>query len=345
MSMKSYSRVILTGIIVLTSITGLPAPKTDIVVLVNGNAVTGEIKSLEFGLLKYSTDSMGTVNIDWEDVTSLTSNQYIEVEVSSGSKFHGNLELAEAVQSIAVGFGDDTDLIKMHEVVRIVPIATNERIINRLEGSAAFGFNTDKASGVTQGRVNAAVSYRTVKHLMALVIDASITSQDEVEDTQRRVIALNYQRFRGNRWFTDWTMSEEKNDELGIDSRFVVGGGLGRYLVQTNKNQFSLTLGLVATKESFTGSEPGSTNGEGKITIRYLHRSLVPESDITFDTRIFPLLEDPSTFRAETNLTFRREIVNDLFFDLSFYHSYLSDPPEGAENDDYGVVTSVGYKF
>jgi hypothetical protein len=125
----------------------------------------------------------------------------------------------------------------------------------------------------------------------------------------------------------------------------VIGGGLGRYLVQTNKNQFSLTLGLVATTESFTGSEPSSTNGEGKITIRYLHRSLVPESDVTFDTRIFPLLEDPSIFRAETNLSFRREIVNDLFFDLSIYHSYLSDPPEGAESDDYGVVTSVGYKF
>lgn len=345
MSMKSYSRVILTGIIVLTSITGLSAPKTDIVVLVNGNAVTGEIKSLEFGLLKYSTDSMGTVNIDWEDVTSLTSNQYIEVEVSSGSKFHGNLELAEVVQSIAVGFGDDTDLIKMNEVVRIVPIATNERIINRLEGSASFGFNTDKASGVTQGRVSASVSYRTVKHLMGLVIDSSITSQDEVDDTQRRVIALNYQRFRGNRWFTDWTVSEEKNDELGIDSRIVVGGGLGRYLVQTNKNQFSLTLGLVANRESFTSSEPSTTNAEGKIVVRYLHRSLVPESDVTFDTRIFPLLEDLSSFRAETNLSFRREIVNDLFFDLSVYYSYLSDPPEGAEKDDYGVVTSVGYKF
>jgi len=288
---------------------------------------------------------MGTVNIDWEDVTSLTSNQYIEVEVISGSKFHGNLELAEALESIAVGFGEDTDLIKMNEIVRITPIATNEKIINRLEGSASFGFNTDKASGVTQGRVTATVAYRTVKHLMGLSIDASVTSQDEVEDTQRQSIGFNYQRFRGNRWFSDWIVSEERNDELGIAGRFLVGGGLGRYLVQTNRNQFSLTLGLVATRETFTGSEPGTTNGEGKITVRYLHRSLVPESDVTFSTQIFPLLEDLSSFRAETNLTFRREIVNDLFFDLSVYHSYLSDPPVDSEKDDYGVVTSLGYKF
>ena len=42
------------------------AAKTDIVVLINGNDVTGEIKSLEFGELRYSTDSMGTVSIEWE---------------------------------------------------------------------------------------------------------------------------------------------------------------------------------------------------------------------------------------------------------------------------------------
>jgi hypothetical protein len=343
--MKSTLRIILTGTMVLTSIIGLSAPKSDIVVLVNGNAVTGEIKSLEFGSLQYSTDSMGTVSIDWEDITSLTSNQYIELEVSSGSKFYGNLELAEALQSIAIGFGDDTDLIKMNEIVRIIPIATNERILNRLEGSTSFGYNTDKASGVTQGRVAATVTYRTAKHLMALNLDASVTSQDEATNTERHTIAFNYQRFRGNRWFSDWSLSEEGNDEQGIASRFSLGGGLGRYLVQTNKNQFSLTLGLVATTESFTGSDPDTTNAEGKITVRYLHRSIVPESDVTFSTLIFPLLEDLSSYRAETNLTFRREIVSDFFFDLSIYHSYLSDPPEGSEQVDYGVVTSLGYKF
>ena len=44
------------------------AAKTDVVILVNGNAITGEIESLEFGSLKYSTDSMGSVFIDWDDV-------------------------------------------------------------------------------------------------------------------------------------------------------------------------------------------------------------------------------------------------------------------------------------
>ena len=62
---KDVNKII--QITVLYVLTAMPAhaEKTDIVVLANGNIVTGEVKSLEFGTLRYSTDSMGTVKIDW----------------------------------------------------------------------------------------------------------------------------------------------------------------------------------------------------------------------------------------------------------------------------------------
>ena len=67
------------------------AAKTDTVLLVNGNAVTGEVKNLEFGVLRYSTDSMGTVSIDWEDIVSVTSNQNLQVELTDGTRYFGEL--------------------------------------------------------------------------------------------------------------------------------------------------------------------------------------------------------------------------------------------------------------
>ena len=59
--------------------------KTDVVVLINGDAVTAEIKSLAFSDLRYSTDSMGTVDIEWEDIVSLTSNQSLQIETATGT--------------------------------------------------------------------------------------------------------------------------------------------------------------------------------------------------------------------------------------------------------------------
>ena len=51
------------------------AARTDVVGLLNGDDVTGEIKSLEFGELRYGTDSMGTVSIEWEEVVALSTGR------------------------------------------------------------------------------------------------------------------------------------------------------------------------------------------------------------------------------------------------------------------------------
>jgi hypothetical protein len=121
---------------------------------------------------------------------------------------------------------------------------------------------------------------------------------------------------------------------------------MGRYFVQTNRNQFSVTVGLQSAKTSFTDpDEETTTEAEGRIEVRYLHRSLIPESSLTFTTKIYPLIKDLSQYRAETDIIFRREFVKDLFWDITIGHSYLSDPPADGSSSDHTVTTSIGYKF
>jgi len=335
------------------------AAKTDVVVLLNGDAVTGEIKSLEFGELRYSTDSMGTVSIEWEEVVSLESNQSLQVEVASGTRYFGGFLAAGADGTVGIGRGENIQEIDLSQIVRITPIETDEKIWQRFEGSVKFGFNSDKASSVTVGNLSANVRYRARTYLLGLDLIQSITDQPGADTTENQSLTLNYQRFRSSRWYTDWFTSTEKNDEQGVERRLSAGGGLGKYLVQSNKNQFSLLVGLVATQTTLAdivpetpieGPEPAGMNttttaAEAKFSVKYLHRSLDPSSDMTFTTDVFPLLEDFSSFRSNSNLTLRRELIEDLFLDLSFYYTYLSDPAEGAEKDDYGVVTSIGYSF
>jgi putative salt-induced outer membrane protein YdiY len=325
------------------------AAKTDTVLLVNGNAVTGEIKSLDFGVLKYSTDSMGTVSIDWEDIVSITTKQTLQVEVTNGTFYFGRLDSADDRFEIKVKTLSEDVNLHTSRIVKMTPIDAEESFFERLDGSFSFGFDTEKASEVTTLRTAADVSLRTRRFLVGLSATFNVTDQpgsDEASQTQRREnIRLNYQRFRGSRWFTDWTVGWERHDELGIQSRYSGSGSLGRYLVQTNRNQFSLTAGLNLTQESFTGDDESSTNAEGKFQIRYLHRNLDPDANITFTSNIYPLLEDFSTYRLETDLIFRREFVEDLYFDVTLSSSYNSVPPTGASKSDYTVTTSIGYSW
>jgi len=336
---------ILPLVLLLLSLEQAFAAKTDVVILVNGNAITGEIESLEFGSLKYSTDSMGSVFIDWEDVASVTSNQQLQVELTDGRRYFGNLESSGERFHIKINTQSESIDLPTNQIVRVTPIITDERFWRRLEGDISFGLNSQKSSEVTTINVASDIRYRTRDFLVGFVLNSAVTDQPTEETKTRQTLGLNYQRFRQDRWFTDWFTSWESNDELGIQSRVLAGAGIGRYLVQTNTKQFSMTAGLVATRESFTGSDESTTQAEGKLQIRYLNRHLDPDSRFSFTTNIFPLLEDFSQYRAETDISFKREFVEDLFFEVLLYHSYVSEPPTGAESGDYGITTSLGYSF
>jgi putative salt-induced outer membrane protein YdiY len=321
------------------------AAKTDTVVLVNGNAITGELKALEFGELRYSTDSMGTVGIDWEDIVSVTSDQDLQVELVDGTRYFGELLQTEEEFHIRIRTKSQEHVVASHQIVRITPIETSEKFLERLDGSFSFGVQTQKSNGVTTSNLAADVSYRTRQYLVGLRMNSSVTNQADLPASSRQGVSTNYQRFRKNRWFTDWFTSWERNDELGIASRLSAGGALGRYVTQTNKSQLSITAGVQGSRSDFVGADPGTTEAEGRFELRFLHRKLLPETSLTFTSTVYPLLKDLKTYRAESDLSLKREVYDDLFLDLTVGYSYSSNPPEGGEKSDYVATTSIGYSF
>ena len=155
--------------------------KNDSVLLINGNDVTGEIKSLEFGSMKYSTDSMGTVSIDWEDIVRVTSPQSLQVELVDGDRYFGSLGAAEEDFHVAVVTPSATYEFASAEVVRITPIDTSKSLINRLDGSLSAGFTTQKSSEVTTLNLATNISYRATTYALNFTANASLT----VEETER----------------------------------------------------------------------------------------------------------------------------------------------------------------
>ena len=63
--------ILLCSFFVLFSAQLYSHSKVDNIRLANGNDITGEIKRLIRGKLSNGTDSMGTVDIEWEDVIAL----------------------------------------------------------------------------------------------------------------------------------------------------------------------------------------------------------------------------------------------------------------------------------
>ena len=86
-------------ILALASAAALGAPKTHIVVFHNGDQLTGEVKGLDRGELRLSTDAAGTVSIEWARLVSVDSRQILQVELTSGLRYTGQVFAASARRS------------------------------------------------------------------------------------------------------------------------------------------------------------------------------------------------------------------------------------------------------
>lgn len=71
-----------------------------------------------------------------------------------------------------------------------------------------------------------------------------------------------------------------------------------------------------------------------------------PERNVQETFSIFPSLSDFGRYRASFDTVMKVELIKDLYFDISAYASYDSDPISiTASQSDYGINSGLGYKF
>ena len=330
--------------------------KTDIIWLSNGDRITGEIKQLEHGILRVGTDAIGDINIQWEDIATIDSEFEFQFERSDGTRITGIIEDSPDQQTITLANKEQTASFAHDNVVRISQIENS--FWDRLKGSLSFGYSFTKASDVAQGNLGFRATHRTEIRSFTLEGSTIITNDQAGQGTQRSNIGLDMTRFRKARWFNSYWTGFESNDELGLKLRSSLGTGVGRFLIQTNVSELALIGGIVGTIEDLedqAGVTSKKENVEGLIGIDY-SRYIFDDPTLDLSSRLvaFPSITESGRTRAQFDVKLRWEIYEDLYWDLSYYNTYDSNPQTedssvpsitSAPTSDYGVVTSLGWSF
>ena len=320
------------------------APKTDVIELDNGDRLTGEIKGLSQGVLTVSTDTMDTVGVRWERVRALSTRQYLQVELLSGERHFGSAP-EERVAHIAVQDEDSgQQLLALKEIARIDPIERGE-LLKRLKGNFSLGYNFTKASDVETLAFNGQLRSRTDVRQWQLDGSANVTTQSGPDATVYD-FSGSYSRFLARKKYYLGRLRFESNTELGLDLRTSLGGGLGYYVKQDPHQEWSVVAGLAANDEQYAG-EPKRHSVDAILATTYSYYRFKPlNADIDLSLALIPSLTEAGRVRSDANLYVRWEVVDDLYFELSLYGNYDSQPGVEANSQfDYGTATSIGYSF
>jgi hypothetical protein len=107
-----------------------------------------------------------------------------------------------------------------------------------------------------------------------------------------------------------------------------------------------VTGGLVVVNEQFAGESQGETSLDAFLNTDFEFFTYdTPKTTLNTSFTVFPRLTGDGGVRSNLEFSLRRELIEDLFLELSLYDTYDSDPPEDGTSNDYGIVTGLGYTF
>lgn len=323
------------------------AQKTDIITLDNGDKLTCEIKELERGRLRCSTDAMGTVYIKWEHIVHIDTDKTLEVEMESGQRYFGAIRPGETPAQISVTAGQASTNLATQDVAFVKQIRPT--FWGKLDGGIDFGAGytqTDKQFDYT---LSASSTYTGRTNSFQVSLSSAIrVREDETTNNRQTLGGQWFRQMRWQRWFSVVLVNFEHNEELNIDIRSTSGLGAGRYLVQTNRWTWNAFAAGLYSREQYIGEETGNNNLEAGLgTNLQVFTFGNNETDVNTSVIFLPSLSDTGRFRVQLNSKLKREFIRDLYFSVDLFETYDSRPPQEvvAKKNDFGVTMSFGWSY
>ena len=336
--------------------------KTDIVTLYNGDRLTGELLSMYGGIVSLNTDALGTAKIEWKRVSRIESVYHYDIRLSSGERHFAALGNTNITGQLKVISNGDEHSFEMLEVVELRPI--EKGFLDRIDIYLSAGYSYTKASSVAQTTFNTEINYEDENSRNTFTGRNTVTdTEDEVTSSTRLDISRQVWTDR-SKSYRSYYARYEANDELALDGRYTLGGGLGRYFIDTQKIRWIGSAGLqVITEKTTVGrgeecdiigepfgcveaeAEDQSESIEGFFSTSFAAwRFDTPELDMDIKFNVYPSLSESGRVRADSDIRIRWELVDDLYWDLTTFVTY--DNKAAVDHEvDYGITTGIGWTY
>ena len=326
--------------------------KTDTLIMNNGDQMTCEIKGLDAGVLYVSFDYIdGTASVDWSKVAHLESKQLFIVTTQNGTVYTGTLrtpdtEAGRPVKIEVVKESEQEIAINRAQVVRMVETSTS--FWRRFSGELSFGTIYSKGNQSTQYSLGSQTAYIRERWRAYANIESSLSSSTGTTVSTRNLLNFGVIRLLPwNQWFYSGLGGFLQSSEQGITLQSTAGGGVGRYLKNTNRMSVSLLGGAAWQNTHYkTTTVPlGKQNVLSGLVHSEVRFFKFSRTNLNLTATLLPGLSDPGRVRFNTDAAYYVKLFSNLKWNISFYGNWDNRPPPGFSGSDYGTSSGVSWTF
>ena len=318
------------------------AAHADLLVMDNGDRITGRLDSITGGKAIFDTPYAGRIWVEIANIRTLETEEAYAVRMGD-----------RMIEGTFAGEGDLQQLIGADQAAIVnwtgVRSATQSRnAFTRF--TARWGSHLDLALSLADGNssteafnVLLEVDYQDelnahlVTALLAREEGEGLLTRDQLD------IDYGYKRFLTERWYGAGNAEYFQDTLKDIDSRITLGIGVGVQFIDNSIQNLSSDIGISAVREDIGGDsdvEPAL-----RLGVDYQRFVLAKTIELFHRQSILQLLGDEKNqvFSSSTGIRYAYNERIDTNFRIDL--AYESDPPPGNERTDTTYSLGVGIKF
>ena len=345
-----------TSIIVLIAVVSLSSAlcareNTDIVVMKNGDRLTGQVKGLDAGVLYVSLPYVvQTLSVDWTTVVRIESSQLFLVRTQSGAVYRGMLEMSakddEPIHIEVLEAPEQPMSLAPREVVEISETSSN--FWQRFNGQVNLGTTFSKANNNFQYTLGSAAEYLRERWSTSVAWNSNLSDSSGVDAATRNQVGGSYSHLlRKENTFYSGIFEFLQSSEQGIERQTSLGGGIVHHFKNTNKTKIAILGGFVwqnAHYDQAVSAVPTQNLGAGMIAGE-LKLFKFNKTNFNLTAVLFPVLTDAGRAKFNTNAAYYVKLPGNLSWNVSFYGNWDNRPPSTFSGSDYGTSSGLSWTF
>jgi Protein of unknown function, DUF481 len=327
--------------------------KSDVIIMRNGDRITCEIKGLDADTLYISVDYiLSTQSVDWSKVDHVESKQLFIVKTQDGLVYSGTISTASAPGSrpvkIAIFEPADNTKVQVDKMSVVKMDETSSDFWQRFNGDIGLGFIYNKGNQSAQYSLNSEVNYPRPRWAASASYNSTLSSSTGTSPATRNEIDLNVMRLlRWNNWYYAGLADFLQSSVQGIQLQSTFGGGVGRYLKNTNHATISVTGGVAWQRINYLETVVPATTQDVTSALIAAQVRLFWFNKTTLDvgTYLLPALSEPGRLHYTLNTSYYVKLWSNLKWNISFYGNWDNRPPPGFVGSDYGTSSGLSWSF
>lgn len=328
--------IIVAGLVLLCLFT-FGAADAAVVVLTNGDRITGKIIKMQDKKLEIDPDqSSDNLTIDWDDVKSITSDEPMVV------KLDGNVEIPA---TIGGRVGDRINLYNLEEggPIRLEDVRSINLSEHNYSGSVAAGGNQTTGNTETQAlNVNGTLTYRTEEH--RFILDGKYNRAEASHQITANNGSFNvkYDYFFTQRFYVGASNLTESDQFQALAVRNTSGLTPGYNLLNSAHHQLSIAAGPAVVYQDYT-TAPATVTPSSTWNARYELKLRDGDVIVFHKQQAFKDIGHGSATRLNADQGIKVKVIGNWRLNVEYDIRYNSIPVPGKKTTDTNLIVGISY--